>query len=60
MKRTLALVLVGLGVLVLRPGSAGAQYFGQNKVQYTGFHFQVIQTQHFELVHPAAPEMRET
>jgi Tol biopolymer transport system component len=49
MKRTLALVLVGLGVLVLRPGSAGAQYFGQNKVQYTGFHFQVIQTQHFDV-----------
>ena len=35
MKRTLALVLVGLAVLVLRPASAGAQYFGQNKVQYT-------------------------
>ena len=49
MKRTLALALVGLGVLALRPERAAAQYFGQNKVQYSGFHFQVIQTQHFDV-----------
>jgi Tol biopolymer transport system component len=48
MRRTLAL-LVGLGALVLRPATAQAQYFGQNKVQYGHFDFQVIQTQHFDV-----------
>src|SRR5256885_39018 len=28
---------------------AAAQYFGQNKVQYRKFEFQVIQTEHFEV-----------
>src|SRR5260221_12982545 len=28
---------------------AGAQYFGQNKVQYRKLEFQVIQTEHFEV-----------
>ncbi len=49
MRRTLALLLVGLGVLALRPETAQAQYFGQNKVQYGHFDWQIIQTQHFDV-----------
>jgi Tol biopolymer transport system component len=49
MKRALAVLLLGLGALVLRPGAAAAQYFGQNKVQYRRFDFQIIQTQHFDV-----------
>ena len=29
--------------------SAGAQYFGRNKVQYDDFEFQVLQTEHFDI-----------
>src|SRR5437879_12665966 len=36
------LVLAGTAPLV-------AQYFGQNKVQYRTFDFQIIQTEHFEV-----------
>src|SRR5437870_11800024 len=36
------LVLAGTAPLV-------AQYFGQNKVQYRNFAFQIIQTEHFEV-----------
>ncbi|HEX9393723.1 MAG TPA: hypothetical protein VF923_03670, partial [Gemmatimonadales bacterium] len=39
-----AAVLAGLGAAPL-----GAQYFGQNKVQYQTFDFQIIQTQHFDV-----------
>src|SRR5437773_1624657 len=39
-----------------RAGAAplAAQYFGQNKVQYRSFDFQVIQTDHFEVYYYAA------
>jgi len=33
----------------LLPLTLGAQYFGQNKVQYSQFHFKVLQTEHFDL-----------
>jgi Tol biopolymer transport system component len=49
MRRTFAALLLGLGALVLRPGAAAAQYFGQNKVQYRAFDFQIIQTEHFDV-----------
>ena len=39
---------VGLS-LACAPAIAGAQYFGQNKVQYRTFDFQVLKTQHFDL-----------
>jgi len=46
MRRRLVLLLAaGLAV----PGAAHAQYFGQNKVQYGSFDFQVIQTEHFDI-----------
>src|SRR5437660_11405538 len=39
-----AVVLAAVGTAPL-----GAQYFGQNKVQYETFDFQIIQTEHFEI-----------
>ena len=49
MKRTLAVALLVLGAVVLRPADGRAQYFGQNKAQYGSFHWQVIATQHFDV-----------
>ncbi len=43
-----ALLLAGAGQAVF-PGSASAQYFGQNKVQYEGFDFEVLKTEHFDI-----------
>jgi Tol biopolymer transport system component len=42
-------VPVLLAVLVGLPGALSAQYFGRNKVQYTRFHFKIIQTEHFDV-----------
>jgi len=42
------LTLCGI-VLVATPVCGGAQYFGQNKVQYRSFNFQTIQTEHFDI-----------
>ena len=33
----------------LAPMTLGAQYFGQNKVQYSKFHFKVLESEHFDL-----------
>ncbi|HWO88431.1 MAG TPA: hypothetical protein VNL98_04695 [Gemmatimonadales bacterium] len=41
--RTLAVAALAV------PAVAEAQYFGQNKVQYTYFDFQIIQTEHFDV-----------
>ncbi|HJR17040.1 MAG TPA: DPP IV N-terminal domain-containing protein [Gemmatimonadales bacterium] len=38
-----------LVLLLLVPGLLSAQYFGRNKVQYSSFDFQVIQTEHFDV-----------
>src|SRR5258708_18438562 len=35
--------------LILAPSPAGAQYFGQNKVQYKDFDFRVMKTRHFDI-----------
>ncbi|MBI5835874.1 MAG: PD40 domain-containing protein [Candidatus Eisenbacteria bacterium] len=35
--------------LFLLPGTAGAQTFGKNKIQYRTFHWQVLQSPHFEV-----------
>ena len=40
---------IGLAVLLLSAGPAGAQYFGSNKVQYESFDFQVLRTEHFDV-----------
>ena len=36
-------------LLLLLPGDAPAQYFGQNKVQYRRHDFRVLQTEHFDI-----------
>ncbi len=46
MRRSVVLAFA-LGVAV--PCAARAQYFGQNKVEYGNFQFQIIQTEHFEV-----------
>jgi Tol biopolymer transport system component len=40
-----ALIFVGAGL----HGTANAQYFGQNKVQYDSFDFRVLETEHFDI-----------
>jgi hypothetical protein len=46
--RQAALALLGMLVVGL-PVSAGAQYFGRNKVQYEHFDFHIMRTSHFDL-----------
>src|SRR5215470_14167411 len=43
--------LCGIFVLLLLTiaGSANAQYFGRNKVQWENFHFKVLRTEHFDV-----------
>ena len=47
--RALALLLGAVAVAALSPRSLAAQYFGQNKVQYQTFDFQVMETPHFDV-----------
>jgi hypothetical protein len=42
-------VVFAAALLLAAPGEARAQYFGQNKVQYQGFDFQIIKTEHFDI-----------
>jgi Tol biopolymer transport system component len=46
MARRILAVIVGLALL---PVTLRAQYFGKNKVQYTHFHWQYLQTKHFDI-----------
>ena len=36
-------------LLALAPASLAAQYFGQNRMQYSAFKFKIIETQHFDV-----------
>jgi Tol biopolymer transport system component len=36
-------------IVVLIPGDASGQYFGQNKVRYETYEFKVLKTQHFDI-----------
>jgi len=47
--RTLRQITLVAAVVVAVPSPAGAQYFGQNKVQYGDFDFQVLETPHFDI-----------
>ncbi len=38
-----------LAAILLTPRVAEAQYFGQNKIQYSNFDFKVLQTEHFDV-----------
>jgi Tol biopolymer transport system component len=46
-----------LVIALVTAAPAGAQYFGQNKVQYQKFNFQVLKTDHFDIYF--YPEERE-
>jgi WD40 repeat protein len=47
--RRLSSGMVALALAVCGAAPARAQYFGQNKVQYRSFHWQVIETEHFDV-----------
>jgi hypothetical protein len=36
-------------ILLFAPALLSAQYFGRNKVQYSTFDYNVIQTEHFDV-----------
>ncbi len=38
-----------LSLLAVLPATASAQYFGQNRVKYEKFEFEIIHTQHFDI-----------
>ncbi len=47
---SLAIAVVVAGVAItMTAGSAAAQYFGRNKVQYQSFDFRAMHTAHFDL-----------
>ena len=41
--------VLALGLIAGAPALLSAQYFGQNKVQYRDFDFQVMRTEHFDI-----------
>jgi Tol biopolymer transport system component len=45
-KTTLAVLVLGA---VATPTASHAQYFGQNKVQYKSFHWEILKTEHFDV-----------
>lgn len=49
-QKTVSSALFALA-LVLAPSVVSAQYFGQNKVQYERFNFQVMRTPNFDIYH---------
>jgi hypothetical protein len=49
MRRISGTLAAVLALTTLGAGPLAAQYFGQNKVQYRNFDFQIIQTEHFEV-----------
>lgn len=57
MRSTARLALIAL---LLLPGSLAAQYFGQNKVQYTDFNFRVLETEHFDVYYYPEEQLAAT
>jgi hypothetical protein len=47
--RLLFIATAVLSVALLWPGGAGATQFGRNKVQYRGFDWKIVQTEHFDV-----------
>ena len=47
-RRHRLLAILSLAAALL-PASSNAQYFGQNKVQYKSFHWEVLKTEHFDV-----------
>ena len=53
-------VRLALLALLALPGTVGAQYFGQNKVQYTSFDFRVLETEHFDVYYYPEEQLAAT
>ncbi|MBN2207409.1 MAG: PD40 domain-containing protein [Candidatus Aminicenantes bacterium] len=49
LSRYTALAAAALVAAALLPSTAGAQYFGRNKVQYKTFDFKILKTDHFDV-----------
>jgi Tol biopolymer transport system component len=49
LKNPLLVALIAVATLAASSSPASAQYFGQNKVQYRTFDFQVLKTEHFDI-----------
>ena len=49
LRRRPVLLATLLVATLLAPAAARAQYFGRNKVQYQGFTFHTLKTEHFDL-----------
>src|ERR1041384_7608580 len=49
MERTMTRSMLFAALALLAAPPLAAQYFGQNKVQYTNFKFETIQTEHFDI-----------
>ncbi len=47
--RAWVVLCLGALCLLVLPATGAAQYFGRNKVQYRGFEFQILRTEHFDL-----------
>ncbi|MBD3170774.1 MAG: hypothetical protein GF307_14960 [candidate division Zixibacteria bacterium] len=48
-------------ILIYSPGASGQYYFGQNKVQYTDFDWQVLSSEHFDVYfYPEERNVAET
>jgi hypothetical protein len=47
--RSLVRLAMALSALLAMPAVAGAQYFGQNQVEYESFAFRILRTQHFDV-----------
>jgi len=62
MKHQLLSVQVGIIIVLSTAAIAGAQYyFGQNKIQYSQFDWQVLTTEHFEIYfYPQEKEIAQT
>jgi Tol biopolymer transport system component len=52
----LRLITLAFVLIVCNSGAGFAQYFGQNKVQYRSFDFQILKTEHFDLYYYAEEE----
>jgi hypothetical protein len=48
-RRSALLAAAVAAAATLAPPQAGAQYFGQNKVQYRTFDFRILRTPHFDI-----------
>jgi Tol biopolymer transport system component len=48
-RKHLIYLITVLGILLWSSKSVNSQYFGQNKVQYETFHYEILKTEHFDI-----------